>query len=236
MKDEIAVSVFFILRLVKKHGQLSKPQTEKFASKLMMILFEKYKDHWYLDNPSRGQGFRCIRINRFQTRDPLLEKACVESNVDFSRLGLPKELTIWVDPFDVCCRYGEKNPPFTVAHFDAKEEDQDLSQRISQAVDKALTSDYHSGMSSDEEICTTEPKSIPTVSNPNSVYQCSDYCKQPFHLWAQYSRRKAYGADGLSQHPLSAYYLQYKMCKPHRPPAAFPGPRVDRYHWVNANR
>ncbi|XP_048369108.1 protein BTG4 [Sphaerodactylus townsendi] len=136
MKDEIAVSVFFIMRLVKRNGQLSKHQTEKFASKLMMILFEKYKNHWYLDNPSKGQAFRCIRINRFQMRDPLLEQACVESSVDFGQLGLPMELTIWVDPFDVCCRYGEKNPPFTVAHFEGNEEDQDLSQRISQAVDR----------------------------------------------------------------------------------------------------
>nr|XP_056716213.1 protein BTG4 [Euleptes europaea] len=236
MKDEIAVSVFFIMRLVKKHGQLNTPQTEKFASKLMMILFEKYKNHWYLDNPSRGQAFRCIRINRFQTRDPLLEQACVESNVDFGRLGLPKELTIWVDPFDVCCRYGEKNPPFTVAHFDGNEEDQDLSQCISQAVDKALASDCRPGTSSDDESCMREPKSIPTVSNPNSVYQCSDYCKQPFHLWAQYSRRKAYATDGLSMHPTSAYYLQYKTFKSYRPLQAFNGPRVDRYHWVNTNR
>ncbi|XP_077161565.1 protein BTG4 isoform X2 [Paroedura picta] len=235
MKDEIAVSVFFIMRFVKKHGRLSKHQTEMFASKLMMILFEKYKNHWYLDDPSRGQAFRCIRINNVQTRDPLLEQACLESTVDFSRLGLPKELTIWVDPFDVCCRYGEKNPPFTVAHFDGQAEDQDLSQRISQAVDKALTSDYHSGTSSDEEVCPKEPQSIPTVSNPNSVYQCSDYNKQPFHFWAQY-RRKAHAVDGLPQHPTSTYFLQCKTYKSYRPSAAFSGPRVDRYHWVNANR
>ncbi|XP_054854523.1 protein BTG4 [Eublepharis macularius] len=236
MKDEIAVSVFFIMRLVKKHGQLSRHQTEKFASKLMMILFEKYKNHWYLDNPSRGQAFRCIRINRFHTRDPLLEQACLESNVDFGRLGLPKELTIWVDPFDVCCRYGEKNPPFTVAHFEGSGEDQDLPQRISQAVDKALASDDHSGSSSEEESSSKEPKSIPTVSNPNSVYQCSDYCKQPFQLWAQYSRRKVHATDGLVQLPASGYYLQYKTYKSYRPSAAFTGPRVDRYHWVNTNR
>jgi len=47
---------------------------------------------------------RCIRINKHQTRDPLLEQACVESNVDFNKLGLPKEMTLWVDPFEVCCR------------------------------------------------------------------------------------------------------------------------------------
>lgn len=66
-------------------------------------------------------------------------------------------------------RYGEKNLPFTIAHFEG-EEDRELSQRISQAVDRA-TLEYLSGASSDEEGYRKEPKAIPTVSNPNSVYQ-----------------------------------------------------------------
>lgn len=58
MKDEIAATVVFITRLVKKQDKLSKHTTEKFAAKLTTILFEKYKNHWYLDNPSKGQAFR----------------------------------------------------------------------------------------------------------------------------------------------------------------------------------
>ncbi|XP_053125093.1 protein BTG4 [Hemicordylus capensis] len=236
MKDEIAAAVFFITRLVKKHDKLSKNQMERFASKLTTSLFEKYKNHWYQDNPSKGQAFRCIRINCCQARDPLLEQVCVESNVDFESLGLPKEMTVWVDPFDVCCRYGEKNPPFTVAHFRGSEEDQDISQCISQAVDKATTSDYHSSTSSDEESSTTEPKNIPTVSNPNSIYQCSDYCRQLLPLWPQYPRRKTHVLERLHPQPACAHYLQYKTNKACRPLAGFTAPRVDRFHWVNTNR
>lgn len=58
MKDEIAATVFFITRLVKKHERLNKHQMDVFASKLMTTLFEKYKNHWYLDNPTKGQAFR----------------------------------------------------------------------------------------------------------------------------------------------------------------------------------
>uniref|UniRef100_A0ACB8EYB7 Uncharacterized protein n=1 Tax=Sphaerodactylus townsendi TaxID=933632 RepID=A0ACB8EYB7_9SAUR len=77
------------MRLVKRNGQLSKHQTEKFASKLMMILFEKYKNHWYLDNPSKGQAFRCIRINQISDESPLLERSLRgESSVDFGQLRL----------------------------------------------------------------------------------------------------------------------------------------------------
>lgn len=65
--------------------------------------------------------------------------------------------------------------------------DSEFSRRINNAVERA-SSDYHSGTSSDEESSNSsmssssmsssssarsapEPKCIPTVSNPNSVYQ-----------------------------------------------------------------
>uniref|UniRef100_A0A8D2MRG2 Anti-proliferative protein domain-containing protein n=1 Tax=Zonotrichia albicollis TaxID=44394 RepID=A0A8D2MRG2_ZONAL len=99
--DEIAATVFFITKLVKREDRLSKHKMEKFAAKLTTLLFEKYKDHWYLDNPSRGQAFRCIRINRQRAREPLLEQACAQSDVAFELLGLPEEMTLWVDPFQV---------------------------------------------------------------------------------------------------------------------------------------
>ncbi|XP_027555315.1 protein BTG4 [Neopelma chrysocephalum] len=227
MKDEIAATVFFITKLVKREGKLSKHKIEKFAARLTAILFEKYKNHWYLDNPSRGQAYRCIRINKQQARDPLLEQACVESDVDFNKLGLPREMTLWVDPFEVSCRYGEKNQPFTIARFDGKE-NPELPQLISYAVERAAL-DYHSGTSSDEESFHREPRAIPTVSNPNSVYQFSDYYKAPTQPWSLYLPRKTYLADG-------SYYGQHRGYKVYRPSAAFSGPRVDRYHWVNTKR
>ncbi|NXC36065.1 B915 protein, partial [Campylorhamphus procurvoides] len=227
MKDEIAATVFFITKLVKKEDKLSKQKIEKFAASLTAILFEKYKNHWYLDNPSRGQAFRCIRINHQQARDPLLEQACRESDVDFNKLGLPKEMTVWVDPFFALCRYGEKNQPFTIARFNG-EENPELPQLISYAVERAAL-DCHSGSSSDEETFHREPRAIPTVSNPNSVYQFSDYYKAPVQPWPQYLYRNSYLADG-------SYYGQHRGYRFYRPSPAFSGPRVDRYHWVNTKR
>ncbi|XP_063167308.1 protein BTG4 [Candoia aspera] len=232
MRDEIAATVVFITRLAKKHSKLNKRQMERLASTLTTILFERYKNHWYLDNPTKGQGFRCIRLNHSQAKDPLLEQACVESGVDFHSLGLPKEMTIWIDPFDVCCRCGEKNPAFTVAHFTGQENDHDISQGIRQAVEKA-SSDHYSGTSSDEDSITVEPKNIPTISNPNSIYQCNDL----FPLWSQYSRRRCYVPDGVQPNPSAAYsYLQYKGYKACHPSLPFSCPRVDRYHWVSSSR
>ncbi|KAM4702624.1 protein BTG4 [Rhinophrynus dorsalis] len=233
MKEEIAATVVFITMLVKKHKKLSKQKIEKFAAKLTTILFAKYKTHWYAENPTKGQAFRCIRINQFQAIDSVFEKACLESDVDFNDLGLPKEMTIWVDPFEVCCRYGETNDPFTIASFMGKE-DPNVSKRISSAVEKAVTSDYHSGTSSDEESTNKEPKTIPKVSNPNSIYQCADY-NQTIQTWSQYPRRKNYSSDGYHHHQHQSNYHRHKEYKSFKQ-SSFSGPRVDRYHWVNTRR
>ncbi|KAG8519019.1 Protein BTG4 [Galemys pyrenaicus] len=229
MRDEIATTVFFVTRLVKKHDKLSKQQIEDFAEKLTTILFETYRNHWHSDCPSKGQAFRCIRINNNQSKDPILERACAQSNVDFSHLGLPKEMTIWVDPFEVCCRYGEKNHPFTIASFKGRWEKWKLSQQISYAVSRASL-DYNSSTSSDEESCNKEPRIIPKVSNPKSVYQVENF-KQPFQSWFQIPCKKN-TADGRLGLLGNAYDVLHKNSRGSRPVLH----RVDRYHWVNINR
>lgn len=105
MKNEIAAVVFFFTRLVRKHDKLKKEAVERFAEKLTLILQEKYKNHWYPEKPSKGQAYRCIPVNKFQRVDPDVLKACENSCILYSDLGLPKELTLWVDPCEVCCRW-----------------------------------------------------------------------------------------------------------------------------------
>ncbi|KAL2295780.1 hypothetical protein Nmel_017301 [Mimus melanotis] len=221
MKDEIAAAVFFVTKLVKREGKLSKEEIEKFAAKLTTILFEKYKNHWYPEKPSRGQAFRCIRINKQQAREPLLERACVDTGLESTQLGLPKEVTVWVDPFEVSCRYGERNQPFTVARFDGKE-NPELPQHVSLAVAKAAL-DYESGTSSDEEMVSKEPKAIPTVSNPNSIYQWW-FLQAPPLPWWQFQHRKPHLAEG-------SHFGQHRGYR-----TTCSGPCVDRYHWVNPRK
>ncbi|KTG42708.1 hypothetical protein cypCar_00016436 [Cyprinus carpio] len=103
MKKEIAAVVFFLKRLIKKAEKLNGEKVDLFVERLTVALQEKYKGHWYPDNPSKGQAFRCIRVNRFHKEDTELLRACAESGVQYKDLGLPKELTLWVDPGEVCC-------------------------------------------------------------------------------------------------------------------------------------
>ncbi|XP_026887635.1 protein BTG4 [Electrophorus electricus] len=250
MKEEIAATVFFVAMLAKKHGRLDRLGREKFAAALTSVLFETYKSHWYPEKPCKGQAFRCLRMNKAQVRDPIIERACKQVDVDYDDLGLPKEMTIWVDPGEVSCRYGEKTAPFCVTLLEGSKGDGEFSRRINNAVERA-SSDYHSGTSSDEEGCDCsmsssssgvggggipEPKCIPTVSNPNSVYQFSEFGQPPsMQSWAPYLKRKPYAPDCYQQ-PQSAPYPPHGAFKGYRPSYSFCGPRVDKYHWVSKNR
>ncbi|XP_072094894.1 protein BTG4 [Mobula birostris] len=195
MKEEIAATVVFITRLVKKNEKFSKQKMEKFGDKLTKILFEKYKNHWYWTDPPKGQAYRCIRVNRNQPRDPVLFQACIESNIEYSSLELPQELTIWVDPYEVWCRCGEKNQPFIVTKLEEKNPNAKISQHISNAMERVTSEDVQEKYS-DEEGYNEEQNvlytvsnaygeaggfgeagdmTIPVVSNPSSTYQVQDF-------------------------------------------------------------
>lgn len=107
MRDEIAAAVVFITRMVKKNDLLSQDQVENFSNKLTSLLLEKFRGHWYTEKPLKGQGYRCIRMNSTEPCDPLLLQAAGETGLKYSDLKMPVEMTLWVDPDEVCCRFGE---------------------------------------------------------------------------------------------------------------------------------
>ncbi|XP_077985809.1 maternal B9.10 protein-like [Glandiceps talaboti] len=126
MKDEIAAAVVFLTRMVKNGHQLNKEQIDEFSDKLTTALVEKFKNHWYTDNPIKGQGYRCIRLNDNVRMEPLLGKVAKECSLNYSDLNLPAEMTLWVDPEEVTCRFGELQGTWcTVASF---KKDQDNKQ------------------------------------------------------------------------------------------------------------
>ncbi|KAM9788716.1 maternal B9.10 protein-like [Neosynchiropus ocellatus] len=264
MKEEIAAAVFFVARLVKRYGCVDNDSRERFAAALTSSLFENYKNHWHPSVPARGQAYRCLRMNRVQLRDPVLLQACERSSVRYEDLGLPQELTVWVDPGEVSCRYGEHGTPFCVSLVDSSRRgDGEFPRRINDAVERASL-DILSGSSSDEDegadnslsscgsslasslgstvSANPEPKSIPTVSNPNSVYRFSDFAPGAPQTWLNHPKRKTFAADTFPPHappPAGGAPPQFpaqKSFKPYRATFTFTGPRVDKYHWVSKSR
>ncbi|XP_040194742.1 protein BTG3 [Rana temporaria] len=180
MKNEISAVVFFLSKLLKNNINLSEEDIEIFSEELSRILYDKYVNHWYPETPAKGQAYRCIRVNRYQGVDPDLQKACFNSGLLYEELGLPKEMTLWVDPCEVCCRYGEKNPSFVVASFDSKDDEKiEISQKVNYAMDK-VTSDYHSGSSSEDEVYISHknPPPTPVIPRTCDIYQVPEFVPQ----------------------------------------------------------
>lgn len=112
MREEIAAAVVFMTRLIKLNENISKEKVEEFSNILSALLVEKFKNHWYQEAPTKGQGYRCIRIDPAEPTDPVLEKAAESCGLSYLDLNLPQELTLWVDPQEVCCRFGESDGSF----------------------------------------------------------------------------------------------------------------------------
>lgn len=261
MKEEIAAAVFFVARLVKRYGGLDTDTRDRFAAALTSVLFENYKNHWHPTKPTKGQAYRCLRMNRSRLRDPTLQQACERSVVLYEDLGLPQELTLWVDPGEVSCRYGEHSAPFCVSVVNSgRRGDGEFSRRIHDAVERASL-DIQSGSSDDEEggdmsmisSCSSqsslsalttipEPKSIPTVSNPNSVYRFSEFAPGAPQTWLTYPKKKPFSGDSFPPLPPPAsvpppqFSQTQKGFKSYRATFTFSGPRVDKYHWVSKSR
>ena len=68
-------------------------------------------------------------------------------------------------------RYAERSPCFSVARFsNSDEENKCIAKKVTQALER-VTSDYHSGSSSDEESARTSPLTVPNNHCAHQVLQ-----------------------------------------------------------------
>lgn len=108
MREEIAAAVLFIGRVVgEADSATSEDKVLEFTSSLSRILEKRFQGHWHTDKPTKGQGYRSIRIHPAEPLDPVLERAASDSGLNHEILCIPVELTVWVDPREVCCRFGD---------------------------------------------------------------------------------------------------------------------------------
>ncbi|XP_066995149.1 protein BTG2 [Anabrus simplex] len=108
MRLEIHSAANFLVHLLRlHHNGLSETQLEMFKSSLTEVLRRRYQDHWFPEKPSRGSGYRCLRING--KMDPVIAQAGVAVGLPSAYLHslFPSELTMWIDPAEVSYRIGE---------------------------------------------------------------------------------------------------------------------------------
>ncbi|XP_003410287.1 protein BTG2 [Loxodonta africana] len=107
MLPEIAAAVGFLSSLLRTRGCVSEQRLKVFSGALQEALTEHYQHHWFPEKPSKGSGYRCIRINH--KMDPIISKVASQIGLSQPQLHrlLPSELTLWVDPYEVSYRIGE---------------------------------------------------------------------------------------------------------------------------------
>ncbi|XP_038670844.1 protein BTG3-like [Scyliorhinus canicula] len=222
MKEEIGAAVVFLISLVRRRSGLQQEMIEAFGEKLRAVLHKKYQGHWYPTNPSKGQAYRCIRINRKQKTDPSLLLACQGCDLDYNQLRLPKEITLWIDPREVWCRSGEGSQPFTVAQFEEdswKPEWLECDQG-SESSD-CNTSDYHSGSSTDDEDRVKAQTEEQTPNTAAMTHKVSGGFSLPLATWPQYPHKLVQCATFYQPVPLISYYLMPRLDNALRPPPGF---------------
>lgn len=107
MRLEIRSAADFLMNILRLGRSLDSRLLDVFRGTLEDLLRHHYQHHWFPEKPTRGSGYRCIRINH--KMDPILSKAgraCGLHEASLREL-LPNELTLWVDPREVSYRIGE---------------------------------------------------------------------------------------------------------------------------------
>uniref|UniRef100_A0A0B6ZVR2 Anti-proliferative protein domain-containing protein n=1 Tax=Arion vulgaris TaxID=1028688 RepID=A0A0B6ZVR2_9EUPU len=110
MQKEIkkAVEVFHRIAFGTKNNVQKIPEKKlaEFVSVLTELLTARYAKIWYPENPDKGSGYRCIRVNN-QSVDPTVVESLKRAKIVLSKDLIITELTIWVDPGIVSFRIGE---------------------------------------------------------------------------------------------------------------------------------
>ncbi|XP_075047017.1 protein BTG1-like [Mixophyes fleayi] len=169
MRAELVAGVEFIKTLVNRFHKLDLVMVEVFGEKLAEILCHKYIGHWYPEKPMKGQAYRCIRTNMHDMDESVLE-ARVHSGLRYQELTLPKEVTVWIDPYEVSCRLGEEGYPFTVTKFDPKEVRNSAGSFSSEDQDKSSSGKCSNSTPEDDGL--TWSSSVP--SSPSVTVEDSD--------------------------------------------------------------
>ena len=103
---------------VNKKWIIDRLSIEQFRIALVDEMRERYKDHWFTHKPYKGTGFRSIQVNE-EHLDVIIRMAAIRCKIphEIIHAFLPKDLTVWVDPFEVTFRHATSDLIFSLYLF-----------------------------------------------------------------------------------------------------------------------
>lgn len=105
------IEISHALRFITYHlySKLPRRKVNMLAEELSKQLRLKYKDHWHVDRPSKGSGYRSLKFS-LPKIDIILQSAAREVGLDEREIigYMPADLIIWIDPGEVSYRIGER--------------------------------------------------------------------------------------------------------------------------------
>ena len=102
--------------------------TEKralFQAALRDLMLRKFHNHWNPQLPSRGSAYRSIQTYH-GTIDALLLHAAAVAGIQNISKSMPLEFTLWIDPFNVSCRFGDRGAVSVVYEDDRTESNENV--------------------------------------------------------------------------------------------------------------
>jgi len=109
MKLELESASNFLVHILRlRQKRISETQLSKFNRCLVDEMKNRYRKHWYPEEPQKDRAYRTIQ---FYGKEETIT-ACAGKKAGI-KLNILNEsylnLMIWIDPFEVCYRIGENN-------------------------------------------------------------------------------------------------------------------------------
>ncbi|KAL4239936.1 transducer of ERBB2 [Mactra antiquata] len=140
MHVEVNVALNFVISYL--YNKLPRRRVDLFGTELEKGLKKKFEGHWYPEQPMKGSGFRCVRVNG-EKIDPVIIQAAASVGLNLEEMQeyLPNELTLWIDPNEVSYRIGEKGQIKILYSDKSQEENNENEDREVQATNRGFNPD-----------------------------------------------------------------------------------------------
>jgi len=194
-----------------KKSSLSLDAVKKFEEVLRELIVTKISDHWYPDNPAKGQAFRSLSIDKRAHIDPLLSRSASSVGIEnllpyFTKVD---SVLMWIDPDVVVVRVAYSG--YTNVPTEDKVLYRSTIGSSPKIISKPLKTDGTPPITRPGILRTSPPGSPSSPSNNNS------------YLGSYRSSSPGLNSNAAQYFPSSIHYTHPTPASPsqYKPPAAY---------------